>query len=184
MGGKVDINKPFMQAGQALQLLFHLVHGLFRQLYASLIARGHQVDLRMLALPSHRPRIGDHRLGRVEKRPILMVFQNAPTAFNGVVLAVVRQVIGQADVQAIVADKVAHALHVLGATAIVFRAIVKIDHQGAHSAKALTNRFPHCVRQSARQSLVTVERTLYTKSSAKVGTRIPTGVTQASGWKW
>ncbi len=44
--------------------------------------------------------------------------------------------------QVIVAHKVNHTLHKLGATAMVFRPIVKINRQGGDVAKTLTHRFP------------------------------------------
>ena len=44
--------------------------------------------------------------------------------------------------QVIMVNKVNHTLHKLGATAVVFRAIVEIDHEVVDVAKTLTNRFP------------------------------------------
>jgi hypothetical protein len=138
----IHVNKPFVPADQALKRCFDLVHRLFRQRYARLLGRRYQLHHRRHALPGHRSGRGHHRLDRVEKRPIPMVFQNAPAAFDGSVLAVVGRIIGQADMEGIVAHKVDHAPHALGATAMVFRAIIQINHPGSDRAQALMHRVP------------------------------------------
>lgn len=44
--------------------------------------------------------------------------------------------------EARVVGTVHHALHKLGATTMIFRPIVEIDHQGGEVSKALPHRFP------------------------------------------
>ncbi len=44
--------------------------------------------------------------------------------------------------QVIVAHKINHTLHKLGASTVVFRPIVKIDYEGVDMVKTLTNGFP------------------------------------------
>ena len=71
-----------------------------------------------------------------------MVLQNAPTAFDRVVLAVIGWVIGQPNRDAIVPYEVDEALHKLCASAMVFRPIVEIDDQRRNMGKALMDRLP------------------------------------------
>jgi hypothetical protein len=77
-----------------MELLFDLVHGLLRQLATRLVGGGDQFDPRRDAFPGHGPSLGQHRLDRVEKGPIPMIFSNAPAAFDGGVLAVIGRGIG------------------------------------------------------------------------------------------
>ena len=71
-----------------------------------------------------------------------MLFQEAPDAFNRIVLAVVRRVVGQLHRELEVVDKVGDAVHKLGAAAMVFRSIVQIDDQGRHGRIAFTDTAP------------------------------------------
>ena len=71
-----------------------------------------------------------------------MLFQEAPDPFNGVVLAVIRRIVGQFHSQSEVVDKVDDSSHELGAAAMVFRSIIQIEFEGGDSGKAVLDAFP------------------------------------------
>lgn len=76
-----------------------------------------------------------------------MLFQEAPHAFNGIVLTVVGRVAGQLYRKLEVVGKLGDAVHVLRATTMVFGSIVLIDHEGCDHRKAHTNLGPE-IRQA------------------------------------
>lgn len=120
----MNIHKPFLQTRQALNPIFKLVHRLLREFNPVVIGLGHKVHSWVQPFPSHRARIGQHRFNRIEQSPVPVIFQDALASLNRIVLAVIRRIVGQADMQAVVVDKVDHALHELSATAMVFWPII------------------------------------------------------------
>lgn len=81
-----------------------------------------------------------------------MAFETAPTAFNRIVLAMIRWVISQTDAKAILMGKPKQPLHELGAPTMVFRSIIQVDHQGGNLRKAAAHRLPP-VAQSIDQTI-------------------------------
>src|SRR6516162_8019405 len=71
-----------------------------------------------------------------------MVFENAPTAFNGIVFTVIGRVVAQPNRNVIVLHEVNEPLHKLGAPTMVLWAIVEIDDQRRNVGKALTHSLP------------------------------------------
>jgi hypothetical protein len=71
-----------------------------------------------------------------------MVFQNPPAARNGIILAVVRGIIGQADVPPCLPHTVHQALHALGALAVIFWTVVEIADQRGDVGKPRPNGGP------------------------------------------
>ena len=96
----------------------------------------------MLAVPGHGRGKLDYGINRVKQRSVPMVLQNAPTALNRIILAVIRWVIGQAHGESRLLHEVDHALHELGASAMVLWSIIEIEYQHADVPKALAHRFP------------------------------------------
>ncbi len=71
-----------------------------------------------------------------------MRFQDAPTAFDRIVLAVIGRIIGQPKPQTAALSKGDHPLHELAAPTMVFRTIVEIDHQRRDIGKAQAHLLP------------------------------------------
>lgn len=96
----------------------------------------------MEALPCHGPGIRNDRCHRVQQGAVPMVFEYSPAALNGIIFAVVRGIIGQTDMQTRVPHKVHHALHELGAMAVIFWAVVEIDDQRREGGKPFPDGVP------------------------------------------
>src|SRR4051812_14514101 len=90
----------------------------------------------MEATPGHRGSIVQDCLNRIKDRPIPMMFENAPAAFDWIVLAVVWWVIGQPHPEAILVRECNHPLHELRTPTMVFRAVIQIDDQRGNVGKA------------------------------------------------
>ena len=71
-----------------------------------------------------------------------MIFQNAPTALNRIVLAVIGRVIGEPHGQPRLLHKRHDALHELGASAMGLRPIIEGNHQRGDVPKAITDGLP------------------------------------------
>ena len=71
-----------------------------------------------------------------------MVLEDAPAAFDRIVLAVIGRVIRQPDRDAILLHKLDHPLHKLGSTAVVLRAIIDIEYQRGNVCKPLADGLP------------------------------------------
>ena len=63
-----------------------------------------------------------------EQHPIPVLFERSMGAFNGVVLAMVRWIIGQVDADPMLICEVDGSLDELGTPAAVFRPIVQVEH--------------------------------------------------------
>jgi D-arabinose 1-dehydrogenase-like Zn-dependent alcohol dehydrogenase len=61
-----------------------------------------------------------------------VILQDAPTAFNQVVLAVIGRVVSQLQDQLVPVGEINETLHELGAGTRDFRAVVQIDQQPPH----------------------------------------------------
>lgn len=84
-----------------------------------------------------------------------MVFEDAPAAFDRVVLGVVRRGVGQAYGQPGLLDEFDPAGHELGSTAVALGAVVEVKEQRIHLRKAVPRPRQKVSRPSAKQSLVT-----------------------------
>ncbi len=71
-----------------------------------------------------------------------MLFQNAPNALNGIVLTVIRGLISQTDGALRIVSPLGHASHKLGATTMVFRAVILMNEQGLHIWKLVLDFLP------------------------------------------
>ena len=71
-----------------------------------------------------------------------MILQDAPAAFNWVVLAMVRRVRHQPHVEVIILDKIDEPLHKLCASALIFRTIIEIDPQHCDRSEPLADGLP------------------------------------------
>jgi len=96
----------------------------------------------MPPFPRHGGGTLQHGVNRIEQRAVPMVFQDAPAAFNRVVLAMVRGVIGETHGHPILLHNIDDSPHKLGAAALILRTVIEIDHQGGQSRKSLANRLP------------------------------------------
>ena len=65
-----------------------------------------------------------------------MQFQDAPTSFHSIVLAVIRRVIGQINIEASLTGEFYHSLYKLSTATMALRSIVKIDYQLGHFREA------------------------------------------------
>ncbi len=81
-----------------------------------------------------------------------MVFQNAPTPLNRIILAVIGWVIGQPHGDPILLHKCDDALHKLGAATMILWPVIQIDHQRRDVPKPLPDRLPP-VRQAIDQAI-------------------------------
>src|SRR4029434_10511998 len=89
----------------------------------------------MFAIPGHRPGKLDHGVNRVAAGPIPMVLEDAPTAFDRIILAVVRWIIRETHCHAIL-------LHGLGAATMILWTIIQIEHQGGDVRETSPDRLP------------------------------------------
>src|SRR5215204_4713155 len=96
----------------------------------------------MDAVPGHTSRKVQHSSNRIEDCTVPVGFENAPAAFDRIVLAVVGRVIHQAHGDAILLYEFDQTPHKLGAPTVVFGAVIQIDHQCGDVPKALTHRLP------------------------------------------
>src|SRR6266545_1584703 len=107
-----------------------------------MIDRTDQIHHRMDAIPGHTGRKIQDGINRIEQRAVPVVFENAPAAFNGIVLAVVRRVIHQSHYDAILLYELDQTPHKLGAPTVVFGAVIQIDDQRSDLGKAVTYVLP------------------------------------------
>src|SRR5215510_9510272 len=96
----------------------------------------------MFAIPGHRPGKLDHGVKRVEAGPIPMVLEDAPTAFERIILAVVRWIRRETHCHAILLHKLHHPLHELGAATMILWTIIQIEPQGGDGRETSTDRLP------------------------------------------
>src|SRR5690349_23507790 len=96
----------------------------------------------MRSFPGHALGKLDHGIDCVEYDTIPVILQNAPAAFDWIVFAVIGWIVGQTHRQTAALSKSEHPLHELAASAMVLRAIVKIDHECGDVSKAHMHRFP------------------------------------------
>jgi hypothetical protein len=71
-----------------------------------------------------------------------MIFQDAPTALDWIVLAVIGWIVRQPERDAILLDKLHQPLHKLCPPAMVFWTIIHIEHQGGDMREPLTDPLP------------------------------------------
>lgn len=78
----------------------------------------------MDALPSHAFCPSEHRLHIAQLCSIPMLFEDAPTAFNRIVLAMIWRIVEQLNWLANLVCKLDHAVEELGANPAAFRSVV------------------------------------------------------------
>jgi hypothetical protein len=125
-----------------LELGFYGLHRVLRQGDPGLIGRGPQGHDRGVAAPRHGPGTLEHRVKRVEPGPLPMVLQDAPTAFDRLVLAVRRRIVHQPDGEMIRLHEGDESLPKLGAPAVILGAMIEIEHQGRDVGAALADYLP------------------------------------------
>ena len=92
-----------------------------------MVGFSHEFDSWIEPLPSHGASIIEHRFHRIEERSIPMVFQDPPASFDRIVLAMIRRIVGETNMELRLLNEINHTLHKLSATAVVFRPIIEID---------------------------------------------------------
>ena len=102
----------------------------------------HQLDDRMLLVPSHGTGEIECGRNRIKQSTVLMLFKNAPKAFDRVVLAVIRGIVGKLNRELSMVSNLDHALHKLGSSAMIFWAIVLQKQERLHLRKIRTNLLP------------------------------------------
>lgn len=118
------------------------LHRVLRQGDPCLIGRGHQGHDRECAAPRHGPGTLEHRVNRVEQGPMPMVREDAPPAFDRIVLAVIRRRVRQPDCERRLRYDGAEPRHTLGAPAVMRGAIIQMEHQGWEVGEALVDGLP------------------------------------------
>lgn len=71
-----------------------------------------------------------------------MVFENTPTALDGIVLTVIGWVIGQTHGNPILMHKIDHPLHELGPSTMVLWSVIEINDQRRDLGKPLLDGLP------------------------------------------
>jgi len=99
-----------------------------------------------------------------------MVFENPPAPLKSILLAAVRGIVGQTDVQPRRPHHIHYALHKLSAMAVMFWAVVEIDDQGRAMGKPFPDGVPpfttghffslHCDVESDRNGTVFIQQVL------------------------
>ena len=104
-----------------------------RQSHARLVDAVEQMYERSYAMPGHGLCPTQRGLDGGQQSTVPMVFQDAPAAFDRIVLAVVRRIVSQFQRQLISVREFDQSLHELRAGTGDLRAVVQIDQQPAHA---------------------------------------------------
>ena len=83
----------------------------------------------VFAFPCHRASKCQNGVNAVKQIAVPMLFQSSPTAFNGIVLAVIGRIIRQRKRHAGLANKLYQTRQKLSAATMTLRSIVKIEQQ-------------------------------------------------------
>ena len=137
-----DGDKPLIQTRKADNFRFDIVHSLLGELDTGGIGCRDQFDERMAAFPGHGFGKVEHGLDRVKQRTIPVMFECAPAAFNGIVLAMVGGIIGELDGHLVAVDKVNDSGHELGAPTMIFRSIIQVEGERRDGGKTLLDGLP------------------------------------------
>ena len=84
----------------------------------------------------------ENRIQRIKKRTIPMLFKMTPNPLNGIVLAMVRRIVGKLDIELIQISHLGQTEHKLGSATLIFRSIIKIEQQCANIGKAFSLAAP------------------------------------------
>ena len=90
---------------------------------------------RMPALPSHPQGALQDHLQAVQQHPVPLLLQRRPAPLDRIVLAVVRRIVHQADLQPRPVRELHHPLQELRPSPRVLRAVVQVDHQPLDRAR-------------------------------------------------
>ena len=123
-----------------------------REFDARVIQRGDQFDSGAMTVIGHIGSKVEYGIHRIQQIAVPVVFQNAPTTFDGIVLAVVRRIIGQVEGEMIALGKVQEAGHKLRTPTVVLGAIIQIEDQGIDMSKALMHTQPPAL-QTVHQAI-------------------------------
>jgi hypothetical protein len=121
---------------------FDGAHRALSEFDASVIECGDQFDNGMMAVVGHIGSEIEYGVHGIQQSAVPVVFQNAPTTFNRIVLAVVRGIVGQVDGELIPDSKSHEASHKLSPSAVVFGTIIQIENQGIDMGQAVTDTQP------------------------------------------
>ena len=119
-----------------------LLHGLFADANALVIDRFHEANEGGDAVVGHGGSITEHGLHGVEQAAAPMLLEHPPTAFDGVVLAQIGRIVGQHELQAGRLSERDESGKKLGSVTVVFRSVVKLQHQGVGVGKPVSLRLP------------------------------------------
>ncbi len=97
---------------------------------------------RMLTAPGHGLGEFQYSSKRIQDAAVPVLFQYTPDPFNRIVFAVVGRIVGEVSMNLKGINELSHALHELGAAAVVFRTIVLVDEQGLDPGKACSHQRP------------------------------------------
>ena len=111
------------------ELALDVLHGLFGYADTQFVGLRDKAYDRMFLLPCHGLGVADDSIDGVEQSSVPMILQNAPTTFHGVVLAVVRRIVGKADVDLMLLNEVHHPAQELSSSSTVLGAIVLKKNQ-------------------------------------------------------
>ena len=94
------------------------------------------------AFPGHGSGPVQHGRYVVQQGSIPVIFQQAPTAFDRVVFAVIRRLVNQYDFQTVTVGNLHHRFHELRPEAGVLRAVVQVDDQLPNVGMTLSGWHP------------------------------------------
>lgn len=106
---------------------FHGLHRGLAQRHSFCVDFAAEFDHRLDPFPRHTLGPREHGARVVQVGPVPMQFQNAPTALNRIILAVIRRVIEELDGFTDRIDPVHHALEKLGPHATALRTVVHFE---------------------------------------------------------
>ena len=86
----------------------------------------------MNAVPSHTVCPSKHRTDMIEESAIPVLFQDAPTAFNGIIFTMVRGIVKQLDGFTDLVGKSHHALEKLGSDPTTFWPVIDFELKSFH----------------------------------------------------
>lgn len=158
-----------------MELGFNGLHRLLCEFDSRVIECGDQINDRMVAIVGHMGCKGEDSGDGIQQRAVPVVFEDPPTALDGIVLAVVWGIVGQVDGELILDSKGDKTRHKLSSPTVVFGTIIQIEDQGIDMRKAVTDA-PPPVFQAIDQTIGSdLGRHHVQKQVVKLGEKNPDG---------
>ena len=139
---RADTDKPLAQAWQSVEPGFDGVHRFAGQFDTFFVQLRYQLYGGMLLVPRHPLRHFDNGFHRVQYTPPPVVLEGTKAAFDGIVLAMIRRIVQQREIELTLVREAYQAMHVLRAATLILWAVVLVDGQRTYPWTARLVVFP------------------------------------------